>query len=106
MNSTAVTYGYEFSNQQISGSQAMLWNLESLCNGATFTIQLSNFNGNGGDWKILHPDGNTTTVPDGTTTCMQFTVNIGETIGVSKLTNGVFYGAGTITGFAVSGGGC
>lgn len=104
---SAITYGYDYSNNFTKGSNTFLFTVMADCNNMDFTVYVSNNNGNGGDAVILDASSSTVlTVADGTTGCYHFTgINIGETVGVGK-GSPVTYPAGSVTGYIVSGGAC
>lgn len=106
MDVTATTYGFDFSNQFTKGSSTFLFTVLADCNDITFTVFVDNQSGTG-DVKIVAPNGAETLVGTGTTGCQHFTgVQQGETVAVGKGTAGATYGAGTVTGYIVTGGGC
>jgi hypothetical protein len=106
MDVTATTYGFDFSNLFTKGSSTFLFTVLADCNDITFTVFVDNQSGTG-DVKIIGPTGGETLVGTGTTGCQHFTgVQQGETVAVGKGTAGATYGAGTVTGYIVTGGGC
>jgi alpha-tubulin suppressor-like RCC1 family protein len=103
---TAITYGYDYSNDFTGTKVSLLFNVLSNCAG-NITVFCQNTVGNGAEAKIVSPDGlNDVIVADGTSACITYAVNVNDIVGVGRATANVTYGAGTITGYIVSGGGC